>query len=202
MNHHRLWRIAILSVLLLFAIPSAIFAHDNTTILQYGSFLAGLTHPVLGLDHLLAMLSVGILSAQIGGRAIWTVPATFVLMMAVGGLLGLFAVPMLPIELGIALSVLVLGVVIALNWSLPVPIAMVAVAIFGIFHGYAHGAEMPEIADPWRYAAGFLTSTAVIHLIGVLIGDIPTRYEYQNITFGFLGSVIAICGLLFIVGVL
>lgn len=202
MKYLGLRRIFVLSALFLICAASPVFAHDNTTIIQYGSFLAGLTHPVLGLDHLLAMISVGIVSAQIGGRAIWTVPATFVVMMAVGGLLGLFAIPMLPIELGIALSVLILGAVIALNWSLPVPVAMVAVGIFGIFHGYAHGAEMPEIADAWRYAGGFLTSTAIIHLIGVLIGDIPTRYEYQNISFGIIGVAIAICGLLFIVGVL
>lgn len=191
-----------LAVLYMLIFYTAVFAHDENTVLRYGSFLAGFTHPVLGLDHLLAMLSVGIVSAQIGGRAIWTVPATFVGMMAMGGLLGFLAVPMPPIELGIALSVLILGIVIALNWSLPLPIAMIAVSIFAIFHGYAHGAEMPDIANPWRYVAGFLTGTALIHLVGVLIGDIPTRYENQTVTFGILGAIIALCGLLFIIGIL
>ena len=182
-------------------LPTIAFAHEGDTI-RYGSFLAGLFHPVLGLDHFLAMLSVGIISSQIGGRAIWTVPATFVGVMAIGWGLGLLDIGLGFIELGIALSVVVLGIAIATNRSFPIGVAMIAVGLFAIFHGYAHGIEMPSVANATRYALGFLSGTAIIHLIGVLVGDIPTRYEQKNTIFQVLGSVIAIVGLLFIFGVL
>ncbi|MEM7331732.1 MAG: HupE/UreJ family protein [Chloroflexota bacterium] len=183
-------------------IPSTIFAHDESTVIQYGSFLAGFTHPVLGLDHLLAMLAVGIVSAQIGGRAIWTIPATFVGVMALGGVLGLIDIGLTAIEFGIALSVLVLGVAIAAERSLPVVVALIAVALFAIFHGYAHGAEMPSLAEPFLYAFGFLTGTAIIHVIGVLIGDIPKHYKVGPTVLRVLGGGIAVVGVLFLVGVL
>lgn len=198
MNRFKIFPSVTIALFLLVLFSTTTLAHDESTVLQYGSFLAGLTHPVLGLDHLLAMLSVGIVSAQIGGRAIWTVPSTFVLMMLVGGLLGFAGLPMPPIELGIALSVLILGIVIAINYSLPVAAALVAVTIFAIFHGYAHGAEMPSIANAFRYVAGFMVGTALIHLVGVLLGDIPTRFGNQRISFGVIGAVIAVFGLRFV----
>ncbi len=188
--------------LIMALMPSTVLAHDDSLVIQYGSFLGGFTHPVLGLDHLLAMLAVGIVSAQIGGKAIWTIPATFVGVMALGGVLGLIDIGLTAIEFGIALSVLVLGVAIAAERSLPIVVAMVAVALFAIFHGYAHGAEMPAIAQPWLYAFGFLTGTAIIHLIGVLIGDIPKHYEVGPTVLRVLGGGIAVVGVLFLVGVL
>lgn len=192
-----------IALALLLALPvTTAFAHDDTTVIQFGSFLAGFTHPVLGLDHLLAMLSVGILSAQIGGRAIWTVPITFVLVMAVGGLLGLIGIGLTAVEIGIALSVFILGIAILADSKFPLIAAMIAVALFAIFHGYAHGAEMPSIARPFLYAAGFLTGTAIIHLVGVLIGDIPQHYKAGPTILRVLGGGIAIVGVLFLVGVL
>jgi urease accessory protein len=133
-------------------------------------FLSGLFHPVLGFDHLLAMLSVGIVSAQIGGRAIWHIPATFVLAMIVGGILGMQGVQVLLVEAGIAMSVLVLGATLAAEKNLPEWAAMIAVCVFGMFHGHAHGTEMPMIANPWLYGLGFVLGTAIIHLTGVFIG--------------------------------
>ncbi|KAA3664261.1 MAG: urease accessory protein UreJ [Chloroflexi bacterium] len=189
-------------LLLLFVLPSMVYAHDETTVARFGSFIAGLTHPILGLDHLLAMLSVGIISAQIGGRAIWQVPATFVGVMALGGTLGLLGVGLTAIEFGIALSVLALGVAIFMEKGIPIAVVMVAVGLFAIFHGYAHGAEMPSLAQPVRYALGFLTGTAVIHITGVLIGDIPSHYKAGPIVLRGLGAVIAVFGILFLVGVL
>ncbi|AUD58823.1 urease accessory protein UreJ [Shewanella sp. Pdp11] len=135
-----------------------------------GGFMSGFNHPVLGFDHLLAMLSVGMLSTQLGGRAIWTVPLAFVTFMLVGGILGLYAIAVPFVEIGIALSVLLLGLAIAFDRQIPLLFAMAFVGVFAIFHGHAHGAEMPELASPVLYALGFLFGTAVIHLGGVMIG--------------------------------
>lgn len=191
-----------IALLLLLALPTSVFAHDENTVVRFGSFLAGFTHPVLGLDHLLAMLSVGIVSAQIGGRAIWIVPVTFVVIMAVGGLLGTIDIGLGGIELGIAVSVIALGLAILSGRSMPFGLTLVAVALFGIFHGYAHGAETPDTASPQRYAAGFLTATALIHVVGALIGDIPQHYKVGPTILRGAGGLIAVCGVLFIVGVL
>lgn len=192
--HRLVYRGALASTL--FA-PLAALAHEGSS-LPYGSFIAGLSHPVLGVDHFLAMVSVGILSAQIGGRAIWTVPATFVCVMAVGGLLGWLDVGLTATEAGIAFSVLALGIVIAADRKLPLLAAMTAVGIFGIFHGYAHGAEMPAVAAPVRYAVGFLTGTALLHIAGVLIGDISQHYSLGKVILRFAGGAIAGAGALFL----
>lgn len=178
-------------------------AHENQMI-AYGSFLAGLTHPVLGLDHLLAMVSVGIVSVLIGGRAIWTVPGTFVAVMAVGAAVGWsgFEVPSIVVESAIALSVILLGGVIALNARLPLPLAMASVGFFGFFHGFAHGAEIPDIAAPMQYAPGFLLGTALLHLTGVLIGDIAHRYRRGVAVLRVAGGIFVVIGSLFLLGVL
>lgn len=178
--------------------PGLALAHEASQ-LPLGSFIGGLTHPVLGPDHFLAMVSVGILSAQIGGRAIWTVPATFVAVMAVGGALGMLDAPLTAIEAGIALSVLVLGITIAAGRKLPTRLAMVAVGFFAIFHGFAHGAEMPLVAEPARYAAGFLTGTAALHLLGVIIGDAARHYARGKILLRIAGGAIAGIGTWFLV---
>jgi urease accessory protein len=180
-------------------LPGLAMAHEANS-LQFGSFLAGLTHPVLGPDHFLAMVSVGLLSAQIGGRAIWTVPATFVGVMACGGILGLVGIGLSAIEVGIAMSVLLLGIAIAADRRLPVLLAMAAVGVFAVFHGYAHGAEMPVVAEPVRYAAGFLLGTAALHLLGVLLGDIARRYARGKLLLRWAGGVIAATGVFFLAG--
>ncbi len=182
-------------------IPSIVYAHDGSNV-PFGGFLSGLVHPVLGYDHLLAMLSVGILSAQIGGRAIWTVPATFVGVMAIGGSLGLIDIGLTSPELGIAASLVLLGAIIAAERSLPVRLAMLGVGFFAIFHGYAHGTEMPTTAEPVLYAFGFLTGTALIHIAGVVIGDIAKHYERGKVVLRVGGGLIALVGFLFIFGVL
>jgi len=174
-------------------------AHDGT-VLPYGSFLSGLTHPVLGIDHFLAMVSVGIVSAQIGGRAIWTVPATFVGIMAIGGLLGWIDVGLSAIEVGIAFSVLALGTAIAADKTVPLVVAMSAVGVFAIFHGYAHGAEMPEVAQPVTYALGFMSGTAMLHVAGVIIGDISQHYSRGKILLRVCGAAIAAMGGFFLYG--
>lgn len=170
--------------------PAAALAHEGAS-LPYGSFLGGLLHPVLGPDHFLAMVSVGILSAQIGGRAIWTVPATFVSVMALGGVAGWLGLPLTSIEAGIAFSVLALGAAIAAERRIPVVLAMVFVGTFAIFHGYAHGAEMPAVATPISYALGFISGTAGLHLAGVVIGDISQHYRTGKVMLRAAGGIIA-----------
>ncbi|MEM6186947.1 HupE/UreJ family protein [Shewanella vaxholmensis] len=159
-----------------------------------GGFMSGFNHPVLGFDHLLAMLSVGMLSTQLGGRAIWTVPLAFVTFMLVGGILGLYAIAVPFVEIGIALSVLLLGLAIAFDRQIPLLFAMPFVGVFAIFHGHAHGAEMPELASPVLYALGFLFGTAVIHLGGVMIGLGMQRMTGQRNLMRVTGAAIAAMG--------
>ena len=145
-------------------------------------FYSGLLHPVLGTDHLLAMVAVGIISAQMGGRAIWSVPATFVLVMAAGGAFGIYALTSIDFEFGISIiehgivaSVIVLGLAIALDKHIREIIAMAIVAFFAFFHGFAHGYEFPVGAIPWTRRSALtrqihMCGTAALHVAGVLIG--------------------------------
>lgn len=131
---------------------------------------AGFGHPLGGLDHLLAMVAVGMLGAQLGGRALWAVPGAFVAAMVVGGVLGMagFALPF--VETGIVGSVIVLGLVIAWGKQVTMAPAMALAAVFALFHGHAHGTEMPAAAAGLEYAAGFVAATALLHALGVGIG--------------------------------
>ena len=161
----------------------------NAHILQGDAgFLSGLTHPVLGFDHFLAMLSVGILSAQMGGRAIWAVPATFVSVMALGAFIGVKNIGIPGVEYGIALSVLMLGFSLAMERKLLPVWAMLGVGFFAIFHGHAHGTEMPKIVTPVVYALGFLLGTAGIHLCGVLVGVVSNRTAKGTEILRFVGA--------------
>lgn len=139
-------------------------------------FMSGLLHPVTGVDHFLAMLSVGIVSAQLGGRHIFTVPGTFVLAMTCGAAAGLLGYGLPHLEAGIALSVILLSMaIVVIRGSRFLYPIMGAVALFGFLHGYAHGLEMPKASDPVFYAGGFLVSTIAIHLLGVAVGYGLTR---------------------------
>ena len=138
-------------------------------------FVAGFLHPVGGLDHVLAMVAVGLFAAHLRRRALWAVPAAFVALMAVGAALGMNGVGVPHVETGIALSVIVLGAVLALGLTLPVGVAMGLVGFFAIFHGHAHGAELPAGASGAAYAAGFLLATAALHGAGVGVGIIAGR---------------------------
>ncbi|MEI6861171.1 MAG: HupE/UreJ family protein [Verrucomicrobiota bacterium] len=133
-------------------------------------FSAGLVHPLTGLDHILAMIAIGLWAAQLGGRSRLLVPAAFVTMMAFGGVLGRAGLGLPGIEQGIAASVLVLGLLIAAAVRLPVAAGMTLAGIFAIFHGLAHGTEMPPHAGAMTYGAGFVTATALLHAAGVGLG--------------------------------
>jgi urease accessory protein len=186
-----------------FLLADPALAHEQQVI-RFGSFLGGFTHPVLGLDHFLAMVSVGIVSAMLGGGAIWVIPGLFVVMMTVGGLLGRFdlGLGMGIIEAGIGASVVLLGAAIAADRALPVKAVMGAVVFFGAFHGYAHGVEIPSVARPGLYILGFLSGTIIIHLLGVLIGEMAKRYARGRIVLRILGGLSAVIGVLFLAGAL
>ena len=154
--------------LLLLGFAAAANAHSGEGLA--GGFIAGFMHPLSGLDHLLAMVAVGIWGATLGRPLIWALPVAFPMLMVVGGVLGIAKVPLPYIAIGIAASVVVLGLSIAAAWRAPVALAVGIVAIFGVFHGYAHGTELPEAAAPAAYAAGFVISTGLLHLAGIAIG--------------------------------
>jgi urease accessory protein len=169
-----------------------------------GGLYAGFTHPVTGLDHLLAMVTVGLLSAQLGGRAIWTVPLTFVSVMAVGGIIGIFGVTVPIVEYGVALSVVVLGIALAAKRNIPIGVAMAFVGGFALFHGLAHGAEIPTLSDTVieviSYVFGFLVATAGLHLIGALIGQMAVNSDRGSLLLRLSGGVISLLGVYIFVG--
>jgi urease accessory protein len=174
--------------LFLFLLPGAAEAH---TFKGETGFVSGLFHPVLGFDHLLAMLSVGIVSAQIGGRSIWTVPLMFVSVMGLGGFLGIQGITLFGVEYGIALSVLFLGLAVARGKAVHPLLAHLGVAFFAVFHGHAHGAEMPEMASPLVFSLGFLLGTAAIHLAGVSLGLVSRVIPNGPQTLRYVGAGIA-----------
>ena len=154
-----------LAIIALFLAPTAALAHvgvGNTS-----GFMHGFMHPLSGLDHQLAMILVGVFAYQLGGRALWLVPLTFVSVMALSGFLGVAGIPVPFVEIGIALSVIVLGAVVAFGVKAPVALAMGAVGLFAIFHGHAHGTEMPLDASGFEYGIGFMLATAVLHAAGI-----------------------------------
>ncbi len=156
-------------------LPVRAFAHEGGDVI--GGFLSGLKHPVLGPDHVVAMVAVGLWGAQLGRPANWTLPVAFPLVMALGGALGARGLPLPGVEIGIAVSAMVLGAMVGLAVRPPLVVAAVTVALFAVFHGHAHGTELPGAASPLAYGAGFVTSTGLLHLSGIalgLIGRWPT----------------------------
>lgn len=145
-------------------------AYAHTGMYLNFSFESGFLHPLHGLDHLLAMFAVGLLAAQLGGRAIWLVPGAFVAMMIAGALLGMSGVEIPGAELGILLSVIAIALPVTFAFGMPAPAAMAYVGVFALFHGAAHSAELPAGADTWPYIAGFALATALLHAAGIVVG--------------------------------
>ena len=158
-----------------------------------GGFESGFRHPFTGWDHLLAMVSVGIWGAFLGRPLIYALPVIFPAMMVGGAILGMFSVPMPPVELGIAVSVLVLGLCVCLAIEAPAWAACVIVATFAVFHGYAHGVELPSAADPVGYSVGFVLATGLLHVFGIGIGLLNTRPKGILVTRS-LGAAVALAG--------
>lgn len=156
-----------------FLTPAAAFAH--TGVGDAAGLAHGFMHPVGGMDHVLAMVSAGVFAYMLGGRALLLVPAAFVAMMAAGGALGMAGVPVPFVEFGIGLSIIVIGSAAALGQKMPTAAAMALVGIFAVFHGAAHGAEMPQDSSGLAYAAGFMLATALLHAAGIAVCRLAAR---------------------------
>jgi len=166
-----------------------------------GGFFGGFLHPLTGPDHIAAMVAVGLWGAVLGAPALWLLPVAFPLVMALGGVLGIVGVPLPRIEIGIAVSAIVLGLMVAFMVRAPLAIAVAVVAVFAVFHGYAHGAELPPGADAIAFSAGFVIATGLLHLGGVGLG-LAARRPAGRIAVRFAGALIAIAGMVFLAAAL
>lgn len=187
-----LWIIA-----LLFVSSSTAFAHSGEGIA--GGFISGALHPLAGLDHVTAMVAVGILGAFLGRPAIWVLPVVFPLVMALGGVMGIMGIPVPAIEVGIAVSSIVLGAMIVLALKPPLWVAAIIVAAFAVFHGHAHGTELPNAANALSYSVGFVIATGLLHLAGIAIGEL-IRWPAGLIIARAIGGLIALAGVGFLTG--
>jgi urease accessory protein len=160
-------------------------------------FLTGLGHPVSGLDHVLAMVSVGLWGAQLGPPALWLLPVTFPMVMAMGGFLGLIGIGLPGVEVGIALSVLLLGVMVALEGKPALVAAAVLVGAFAIFHGHAHGTELPPGESGLTHSLGFVIATGALHGVGIAIGVVH-RWPLGRVVLRLAGAGVALAGSAFL----
>jgi urease accessory protein len=181
-------------VVLLMLIATPAFAHTGESV---GGFLAGLSHPVFGLDHVVAMVAVGLWGAFLGLPALWMLPVVFPLVMAFGGVLGILGVPLAATETGIAASAIVLGLMVALAARPPLWIAAGLVGAFAIFHGYAHGRELPDGANAVAFSTGFVIATGLLHLSGIVFG-LLSRWPAGRIVVRGAGVMIALVGVAYL----
>jgi urease accessory protein len=190
-------KLALACTLLLWA--NSALAHSEVGVA--GGLASGFLHPIYGFDHLLAMVAVGLWGAQLGKPAIWILPITFPIVMAVGGLIGMAGVGIPFVELGISLSALALGAAVAFCWRPPIVIAALLVGIFAIYHGHAHGTELPEAVNPLAYGVGFIISTGLMHLVGICLGAVCRWPKGRKVLQGF-GGIIATIGMIFVINTL
>jgi urease accessory protein len=184
-----------LILIVILSLPSNALAHAVAG--EAGGFLTGVRHPVSGLDHVLAMIAVGIWGAQLGAPAIWLLPVIFPMVMALGGIIGLLGIPLPGMETGIAISALVLGLMIASEKRPPLWIAAVIVGFFAIFHGYAHGTELPDGQSGLLYSMGFVMATGCLHGTGISIGLIH-HWPVGRFILRTAGAIIAVAGIYFL----
>ena len=189
----------VLSALALLGAAAPALAHTNRDV--GAGLLSGLLHPLTGLDHLLAMVAVGIWGTQLGAPAVWLLPLTFPLVMSFGGVLGVRAVPLPAVEIGVAASAAVLGLMILLSARPLLSVAAGIVGAFAVFHGHAHGAELPAAAEPFAYGLGFVLVTGLLHAAGIAIGLLD-RWPAGALTLRGLGAVIGGIGLYLLGGLL
>lgn len=173
------------------ALPGVAQAHTGFHVL--GGADAGFAHPFSGLDHLLTMVAVGLWAASLGGSARLLVPAAFVGVMAAGAALGAAGVTLPAVETAIAASVIAVGVLVAAAVRVPVGVAMTIVAVFALFHGHAHGSEMPAMASPLAYGLGFVAATAILHGVGFILGA-TREYRMAPVLARAAGGAIAVTG--------
>jgi urease accessory protein len=172
-----------------------LLAHTQTG--QAQGLLTGLRHPTSGLDHVLAMIAVGLWGAQLGAPAIWLLPVTFPMVMACGGFLGLVGIPLPGVELGIAVSALILGLAVAFEAKPSMAVAAVIVGAFGVFHGHAHGTELPAGQSGLAYSIGFVVATGGLHLIGIALGLVH-RWPSGRMALRAAGAVVTLAGVAFL----
>lgn len=190
---------AVLCLLLFLLLPATAGAHTETGVV--GGLFSGFKHPLTGLDHMVAMFAVGLWGAFLGTRAMWTLPVVFPVVMALGGAAGVLGVPLPAVETCIALSAIVLGVMVASGARPPLWVAAVVVGFFAIFHGHAHGTELPKSANALAYAVGFVIATGLLHLCGIAVG-LLVRWPWGRIAVRAGGGVIAAVGFAFLFGLL
>ena len=180
-------------ILGLLFVPGLVWAHVEAGVSGSGGFLSGVLHPVTGLDHVVAMVAVGLWGAILGAPAIWILPIAFPLVMTFGALLGVIGIPIPNIEIGIATSGIILGAMVATNARPPLVIAFLLISLFAILHGHPHGDALPDFGVPILYTAGFVISTGLLHLAGVLLGLLYCWSAGRIVVRG-TGSVIALVG--------
>jgi urease accessory protein len=195
MTYEQRRAVAAITLLLALACTPAI-AHTGS---MSGGFIGGFAHPLFGPDHVVAMVAVGLWGAFLGAPAIWLLPIVFPLVMALGGVIGILGVPLPGVETGIAVSAIVLGLMVALAAQPPLLIAAVLVGTFAIFHGYAHGAELPPGTDAVAYSVGFVVATGLLHLTGIAFGQLA-RWPAGRIAVRAAGGGIALAGVAFLTG--
>ena len=189
-------RAARLAIVLTFAaLPTMVHAHEQ--IGEATGFVTGFMHPITGLDHIIAMVAVGLWGAQLGAPAIWMLPVTFPIVMAFGGFLGIIGVPVPGVEIGIALSGVLLGAAVMTESRPPLIIAAALIAVFAIFHGHSHGAELPPGTSGVTYSIGFVVATGMLHACGIGIGTIH-RWSYGRLALRALGGLISVGGVFFL----
>jgi urease accessory protein len=165
-----------------------------------GGFTSGFTHPIFGWDHVAAMFAVGLWGAFLGYPAIWILPVVFPLVMAFGGALGVMGIPIPAVETGIAVSAVVLGIMVAFAVRPPIWVAALIVGAFAIFHGHAHGTELPVAANPLAFSLGFVLATGMLHLLGIAFG-LLVRWPIGQVAVQAGGGVIALAGVGFLTGI-
>ncbi len=178
------------TAVLAFAQPAC--AHEKAGVA--GGLASGMLHPLTGVDHLIAMVAVGIWGAQLGAPAIWLLPVTFPLVMAFGAVVGVLHIPLPTPEMVVALSAVVLGTAVAARLRVPFAAAAAVVAVFAIFHGHAHGVELPGAANPLAYGAGFVVATGLLHLFGIAVGALSRWPAGERFIQGFGAAIAALGG--------
>jgi urease accessory protein len=184
-------------VLVFLCLASPALAHVDEG--RSAGFLVGLRHPLYGWDHVVAMVAVGVWGAVLGKPALWVLPITFPVVMSLGAVIGILGFQVPAIEIGVALSAVFLGLLIALMVKAPLPVAAILVATFAVFHGYAHGIELPVAMNPVGFAIGFVTATGLLHLLGIAFGGLM-KFSAGKMAIRAAGASIAAVGVGFLLG--
>lgn len=195
LNRLTIMLFAVALVVLTTTVPALAHSGDG----YGGGFVAGFTHPILGWDHVAAMVAVGLWGAFLGAPAIWILPVVFPLVMALGAVAGIVGIPVPAVETGIALSAVVLGLMIVFAAKPPIGLAAVIVGAFAIFHGYAHGTELPATVNAFAYAVGFVISTGLLHMLGIAFG-LLVKWPAGRLAVRGAGGLISLAGVAFLTG--